>query len=112
MKKYDLINLKNDIPYKKYGLEKNTHGIIIDVLQNHVQVLFFNPLNNNEFTLIYINKSDIDLDKEVISENIKSMLEKNIDNLKLKENYTFTSHKYKLYDKVELIDEKDKYAKF
>ena len=112
MKKYDLINLKNDIPYKKYGLEKNTHGIIIDVLQNHVQVLFFNPLNNNEFTLIYINKSDIDLDKEVISENIKSMLEKNIEKLKLKENYTFTSPKFKLFDKVELIVEKDKYVKF
>lgn len=111
MKKFDLISLKNDLPYKKYGVEKNAHGMIIDVLQNHVQVLFFNPRNNDEFTLIYVNKSDINLDKEEVSENIKSILEKNIEKLKTKENYTFTSPKFKLFDKVELIVEDEKYSK-
>ena len=112
MKKYNLISLKNDSPYKKYGVEKNAHGMIIDVLQNHVQVLFFNPRNNDEFTLIRVNKSDINLDKEELPENIKSILEKNIEKIKTKENYTFTSPKFKLFDKVELIVEKEKYTKF
>ena len=112
MKKYDLITLKNNIPYKKYGVEKNTHGIIIDNLPNHVQVLFFNPRNNDESTLIYVNKSDTYLDKERIPENIKNMLDKNIEKIKLKENFIFTSPKFKLFDKVELIVEKDKYSKF
>ena len=112
MKKYDLISLKNDTPYKKYGVEKNMHGLIIDVLQNHAQILFFNPRNNDEFTLIYINKSDIDLDREVLPENVKSMLDMNIKKLKSKENFVFTTPKFKLFDKVELVVEKDKYAKF
>ena len=111
MKKYDLISLKNDTPYKKYGVEKNMHGLIIDVLQNHAQILFFNPRNNDEFTLIYVNKSDIALDKEVLPENIKSMLDMNIKKLKSKENFVFTTPKFKLFDKVELVVEKDKYAK-
>ena len=112
MKRYDLICLKNDSPYKKYGVERNIHGMIIDVLQNHVQVLFFNPRNNDEFTLINVNKSDIALDKEVVSENIKSLLGENIEKLKSRENYIFTSPKFKLFDKVELIVEKEKYSKF
>lgn len=111
MKKYDLISLKNDTPYKKYGVEKNMHGLIIDVLQNHAQILFFIPRNNDEFTLIYLNKSDIALDREVLPENIKSMLDMNIKKLKSKENFVFTTPKFKLYDKVELVVEKDKYAK-
>ena len=45
MKKYDLVYLKNNSQYRKYGIEKNTHGIIIDIFQNHCQVLFFNPHN-------------------------------------------------------------------
>ena len=40
------------------------------------------------------------------------MLEKNIEKLKTKENYTLTSPKFKLYDKVELIVEKEQYTKF
>lgn len=112
MKKYDLISLKNESPYKKYGIEKNLHGIIIDILQNHIQVLFFNPRNNDEITLLYVNKSDIYLDKEMLPENIKIELEKNIDKLKTKENSIFTTPKFKLYDKVELIVEKEQYTKF
>ena len=112
MKKYDLISLKNDTPYKKYGVEKNMHGLIIDVLQNHAQILFFNPRNKDEFTLIYVNKSDIALDREVLPENFKSMLDMNIKKLKSKENFVFTTPKFKLFDKVELVVEKDKYAKF
>ena len=112
MKKYDLISLKNESPYKKYGIEKNLHGIIIDILQNHIQVLFFNPRNNDEITLLYVNKSDIYLDKEMLPENIKIELEKNIDKLKTKENSIFTTPKFKLFDKVELIVDKEKYSKF
>lgn len=111
MKKYDLIRLINNMPYKKYGIEKNTHGIIIDNLQNYVKALFNNPRNDDEFTLICVNKSDVDLDKEIIPENIKNVLDKNIEKLKTKENYIFTTPKFQLFDKVELIVEKEKYSK-
>lgn len=111
MKKYDLVYLKNNSQYRKYGIEKNTHGIIIDIFQNHCQVLFFNPHNLGEATLLYVNKADIDIDKETLPENLKTEIEKNIEKIKSKENFVFTLPKFKLFDKVELVVEKEKYSK-
>lgn len=89
MKKYDLVYLENNSPYRKYGIEKNTHGIIIDIFQNHCQVLFFNPHNLGEATLLYVNKADIDIDKETLPENLKTEIEKKYRKNKVKRKFCF-----------------------
>ncbi len=111
MKKYDLVNLKNYLPYKKYGLDINMHGIIIEILSAHVKVLFFNPNNLDEATLLDIDKNDIGIDKEMLPENIKNELEKNIKKIELKENFVFSATEFKLYDKVKLSFQDKKYTK-
>ena len=45
MKKLDLVKLKNDRPYKSHNLNKDMHGIVVDVNSDNADVLFFNPHN-------------------------------------------------------------------
>ncbi len=82
MKKFDLVCLNNNTLYKNYGIEKNMHGIIIEISQNYVSVMFFNPHNLGEATLIDINKNDISIDKENLPDYIKVELENNIERIK------------------------------
>ncbi len=112
MKKFDLACLNNDASYKKFGVVKNMHGIIIELGQNYAATVFFNPRNASEFTLLNVNKNDISLDKEILPENVKIELENNIEKIKSKENCIFSPPKFKVYDKVELLVEDEKYTKF
>lgn len=40
MKKLDLVKLKNDKPYKSHNLNKDMHGIVVDVNFDNADVLF------------------------------------------------------------------------
>lgn len=112
MKKFDLVCLNNNTLYKNYGIEKNMHGIIIEINQNCVSVMFFNPHNLGEATLIDINKNDISIDKENLPDYIKVELENKLERIKSNRNKIFTTPKFKEYDKVMLTTEDKKYLKF
>lgn len=112
MKKFDLVCLNNNTLYKNYGIEKNMHGIIIEISQNYVSVMFFNPHNLGEATLIDINKNDISIDKENLPDYIKVELENNIERIKSYSNKIFAEPKFKEFDKVMLTNEDKKYLKF
>ena len=57
MKKLDLVKLKNDRPYKSHNLNKDMHGIVVDVNFDDADVLFFNPHNVGDYAMKNFHQS-------------------------------------------------------
>ena len=110
MKKYDLILLNNEKPYKAYALQKNMRGVIVDCDLNKLSVLFFNPKNKGDYIIAKINADDVIKENQKLPDKIIGELDLIIENLKGKEK--FTPLVISAYDIVELIVEDDKYSKF
>ncbi len=112
MKKFDLVVLNNEKPYIKLNIKEKTLGIVLDSNQNTAQVLFFNPKNLGEYLIAEIYQKDLNIQQEEISKEIKQDIEKKLDELIKKAKPFFDVPKFKLYDKVKLIVEDEKYTKF
>lgn len=112
MKKLDLVKLKNDNPYKNFNLEKDMHGIVIEIKYEYADVLFFNPQNVGDYAIINVKTSDLDLDKEKLPTEFEKELLSKLDNIIVKEKNEIQPIKIKEYDIVELIVEKDRYGGF
>ena len=111
MKKLDLVKLTNDKPYAKNNLSKDLHGIIVDINEYNVLVLFFNPQNIGDYAVVKTNKKDIIEERETIPENIKNEILGKLDNLLKAKDY-LEDVKIKEYSLVELLIEDERYAKF
>ena len=64
MKNLDLVELKNDRPYKSHNLIKDMHGIVVNVNFDNADVLFFNPYNVGDYAIVNVKTMDLYLDKE------------------------------------------------
>ena len=112
MKKFDLIILKNEEPYKQYNLEKNMHGIVLECNYNILDVLFFNPKNLGDYIIIKISKNDVVEEKEKLPENIITELNLKLESILSKTKEKFKPLSVKAYDNVELLVEDNKYSKY
>ena len=112
MKKFDLILLKNENPYKQYNLEKNMHGIVLENYFDTLIVLFFNPKNQGDYITATISVSDVMVCNEKIPEKMINELSSNIDIVKSKSKEKFEPLRIKEYDMVELLVEDSKYTKY
>ena len=112
MKKFDLISLKNEIPYKEYNLQQDMHGIVLECDANKLDVLFFNPKNQGDYIIVKINKNDVAIEKEKLPENIIKELTAKLDSLKSKAKNKFDYIEFKSYDVVELLVEDEKYTRY
>lgn len=112
MKRFDLIKLINNRPYKDFNLEKDMHGIVMDLNSNNFDVLFFNPHNKADFIIVKIDAHDVMLENEKLTEEMKNELLSKFDTLKHRAKDKFTVLTIKAYDKVELLVEKEKYSQF
>ena len=112
MKKFDLILLKNENPYKQYNLEKNMHGIVLEKYFDTLIVLFFNPKNQGDYITATISVSDVMVCNEKIPEKMINELSSNLDIIKSKSKEKFEPLRIKEYDMVELLVEDSKYTKY
>ena len=80
MKKFDIILLKNQNLYKKYNLEKDMHGIVIEKSFDTLNVLFFNPKNQGDFIVVTISSYDVEICNEKLPENIINELSLKLEN--------------------------------
>ena len=112
MKKFDLVKLINEKPYIKNNLQKNMHGIVINVDVSTIAVLFFNPQNEDQYAIVNVNIRDLIIDKEKIPNEIQRELSVKLDKLLDKAKNILEPVTIKEYDMVELIVEEDKYAKY
>ena len=112
MKKFDLILLKNEKPYKEYNLVKDMHGIVIKYNFDTLDVLFFNPENQGDYTIAKIYTCDVITEKEQLPDNILKELISKLDTIKTQAKTKIEPLKIKAYDMVELLVEDHKYAKY
>ncbi len=111
MKQFDLIILKNEKPYKKFNLEKDMHGIVLEHSFDTADVLFFNPKNQGDYIVIKVNTCDVLIEKEKLPENIIKELSTKLNTI-IKAKPNLESLKIKAYDMVELLVEDNKYTKY
>lgn len=112
MRKFDLVLLKNENPYKQYNLEKNMHGIVLENYFDTLIVLFFNPKNQGDYITATISVSDVMVCNEKIPEKMINELSSNLDIIKSKSKKKFEPLRIKAYDMVELLVEDIKYTKY
>lgn len=112
MKKFELVHITNNEPYRKFGIEKDMPGVIIEDCQDNVLAIIFNPKNIGEFTVLHINYGDFSLDNEILPVNLQRELCENIEKIKSNLNFVLRPIPFNLYDKVELIVENKKYTKY
>lgn len=113
MKKYDIVKItKLTDELQKLNLQLDFHGIILSSNFDYSEVMFFNDNNIGESTICKIDnksikKEDIELPKNIIKEIDKYIKE----NSNLEKDTILTKPKFKECDLVEVVVEKDKYAK-
>ena len=111
MKKSDLVKLKND-NYKSYNLTKDMHGIVIKTNYDNADVLFFNPHNVGDYAIVNIRKEDLESEKEKLPAELEKELLSESDALKSRAKSVLVPVVINEYDMVELLVEKERYAKF
>ena len=107
MKKFDLVKLKNDRPYKSHNLIKDMHGIVVDVNFDNTDVLFFNPHNVGDYAIVNAKTIDLDLDKEEVPTEFEKELLSKLESLKLKAKNVIEPIAINEYDMVELLVEEE-----
>lgn len=112
MKKFDLVKLKNSEPYKSHNVIDDMHGIVVDVIHENAEVLFFNPHNVGDYAIVNVKTTDLDLDKEKLPIEIEKELLSKLDTVKSKAKNILEPIAINEYDMVELLVEEERYAKF
>ncbi|MDE5538896.1 MAG: hypothetical protein K2J20_00210, partial [Bacilli bacterium] len=111
MDKFDLVRLKNAAPYAEYGLQGEIHGIVLSVLEEKADVLFYNAKNIGNYAIVNVNTWDIAAESEMLPKKIQSEIESKLDWLKANASSSLTPAVFKEYDYVELIND-EKYKQF
>ena len=113
--KYKIVKLKKSShKYSEVGLEKESLGVVLKTQDAHAVIMFFSTFNQGDYLVISVNKEDLEFTDIVLPEKISSELENYIFNNadRIANKCSFDEIKVKEYDSVELVVEKDKYAKF
>lgn len=112
MKKFDLVKLKNSEPYKSHNVIDDMHGIVVGVIHENAEVLFFNQHNVGDYTIVNVKTTDLDLDKEKLPIEIEKELLSKLGTVKSKAKNILEPIAINEYDMVELLVEEERYAKF
>ena len=112
MKKLDLVRLRNEVPYKKFNLEKDMRGIIVKVNSSNSLVMFFNPQNIGEYAIVDINNYDIVTEKEQLPSKFYDELLFNLDSIMKRAGDKIEPLDIKPYVQVVLLVEDDKYTRY
>ena len=106
-KLFDEVKINQEIgQYANNGIHKDCDGVIIEINENVVTVVFLNPLNYGDYAVLQVERENLTfLGESKFAEDWRNFLKK-IN----KEKTSFIPCDVKEYDKVELIVEKPKYA--
>lgn len=110
MKKYNLVELINEVPtLNNRGIKVNTKGLILNETEPYL-VQFFNDENMGDFAYAKVNKTDLKI-VGALPKELTSKMDKYISNQKIDLDKCFVIPKIKEYDCVKLLVEKEEYAK-
>ena len=113
--KYKLVKINNPKEeYKKLGLSKDSLGLLLNEKNSQCLIMFFNNVNQGDYLVLVVNRSDLDITDMVLPSNLCAELEEYIENNadKISNKTNFEVNPFNECDQVELIVEKEKYLKF
>ncbi len=111
MKKYDLVELKIDSPYIVHNLHKGTFGLVVEAGNPFSTILFFNSQNMGDYAVLSVNNQDIEVKNEKLPNEILQELVEKLDTILKKSKPYLKEPSVKEFDVVELMIERDGYAK-
>ena len=113
--KYKIVKLKNvKDEYKKLGLSKDSLGLLLNEKNSQCLIMFFNNVNQGDYLVLVVNRSDLDITDMVLPSNLCAELEEYIENNtdKIVEKTKFEKIPFSECDQIELIVDKEKYSKY
>ena len=110
MKQFDVVKLVNEKPYLKNNLNINDTGVILKIEEPYCIVRFVNESNRFDYAVVKVNKADVLLDDYKLPQRIIVDYIENLDKL-LKCKDTLNKVSIRDFDEVEVIVEKEEYAK-
>ena len=110
MKQFDVIRLVNEQPYLKNNLRKDDSGVVLKIEKSNCIVRFVNESNEFDYAVVKVNKSDVILDGYKLPQSIKEDYVENLEKL-LNDKDRLNRVPMEDYDEVEVIVEKEEYAK-
>lgn len=113
MKKYDIVKITElTDELQRLNLQLDFHGIILSSNFDYSEVMFFNDNNIGESTICKVENKIIKKEEIELPKNITKEIDKYLKNNKnLEKDLILTKPKFKECDLVEVVVEKDKYAK-
>lgn len=113
--KYKIVKLKNlKEEYVKLGLSKDSLGLLLNEKNTQCLIMFFNNVNQGDYLMLVMSETDLIITDMVLPNNLCAELEEYIENNadKITNKHKFEETPFNECDEVELIVEKEKYAKF
>lgn len=113
--KYKIVKIKNlKEEYKKLGLSKDSLGLLLSEKNLQYLIMFFNNVNQGDYLVLVVNRSDLDITDMILPDNLCAELEEYIENNadKISNKTNFKVIPFKECDYIELIVDKEKYSKY
>ncbi|MBP5404747.1 MAG: hypothetical protein J6Y74_02235 [Clostridia bacterium] len=112
MKKADLIRINNEKRKAEPGLQKDTHGIVLKVFAQTADVLFFHPKILGEYIIRELEQSDLIVESEKLPEEIEKEIFSDLEKVYANAKADFDPLPFSMGDRVQLIVERECYAKY
>ena len=110
MKQFDWVILVNEEPYLKNNLFKGCSGVVLKIEEAKYIVSFFNNKNEGDTAVVKVDKKDVKKDPYSMSPELEKLLKDNFEKL-LNDKDRLNRVPMEDYDEVEVIVEKEEYAK-
>ena len=111
MKNADLIRINNEKLKAELGLQKDTHGIVLKVFAHTADVLFFHPKILGEYIIRELDQSDLIIESEKLPGEIEKEIFSDLDKVYANAKDSFNPAPFAMGDRVQLIVERECYAK-
>lgn len=111
LKKFNFVKVKtlNDELICK-GIKENTFGFLYEIFETYARVIFMNLENIGDYACVDVELNNLELVGELPKQYI-SEVKNLIDNLEPLKHDSFAVSQFKEYDEIEVVVEKEKYAK-
>ena len=110
MKQFDVVKLINEKPYLKNNLSIGDSGVVLQIDNQFCIVRFVNLKNKFDYAVVKVNNSDVVLDDYQLPQYIKDGYKEDLSEL-LKDKDILNIVPMEDFDEVEVIVEKEEYAK-
>ena len=112
MQKYDYVILKNENDMlAQRGIHKNYRGEVIDVNDIKLKIIFWNPRIHGNYAFAWVNESDVEFEYRA-SEYAKQLTDELLSKTDETKHTTLIETDVYEYDWVQIIVEKEEYAKY